>query len=92
MVTRLEVRSARARQLVEERGRGLLQRAFSRVFGHLLNADPNFDFDASIALAMGCSCASFPQTCLGLPLAPIKPLTNAFNPLVERSRKLLTGW
>ena len=32
------------------RGRGLLQRAFSRVFGHLLNADPNFDFDAAIVL------------------------------------------
>ena len=34
---------------MEERGRGLLQRAFSRVFSHLLNADPNFDFDAAIA-------------------------------------------
>ena len=49
VVTRLEARSARARQLVEERGRGLLERAFSRVFSHLLNADPNFDFDAAIA-------------------------------------------
>ena len=49
VVTRLEAQSARARQLVEERGRGLLQRAFSRVFSHLLNADPNFDFDAAIA-------------------------------------------
>ena len=48
VVTRLEARSARARQLVEERGRGLLERAF-RVFSHLLNADPNFDFDAAIA-------------------------------------------
>ena len=47
-VTRLEARSARARQLVEERGRGLLERAFSRVFSHILNADPNFDFDAAI--------------------------------------------
>ena len=28
---------------------GLLQRAFSRVFSHLLNADPNFEFDAGIA-------------------------------------------
>ena len=46
---RLEARSARARQLVEERGRGLLERAFSRVFSHILNADPNFDFDAAIA-------------------------------------------
>ena len=34
---------------MEERGRGLLERAFSRVFRHLLNADPNFDFDAAIA-------------------------------------------
>ena len=34
---------------MEERGRGLLERAFSRVFSHLLNADPNFDFDAAIA-------------------------------------------
>ena len=49
MVTRLEARSARARQLVEERGRGLLERAFSCVFSHLLNADPNFDFDVAIA-------------------------------------------
>ena len=45
----MEARSARARQLVEERGRGLLERAFSLVFSHLLNADPNFDFDAAIA-------------------------------------------
>ena len=49
VVTHLEARSGRARQLVEERGRGLLERAFSRVFSHLLNADPNFDFDAAIA-------------------------------------------
>ena len=34
---------------MEERGRGLLERAFSRVFSHILNADPNFDFDAAIA-------------------------------------------
>ena len=34
---------------MEERGCGLLERAFSRVFSHLLNADPNFDFDAAIA-------------------------------------------
>ena len=49
VVTCLEAQSARARQLVEERGHGLLQCAFSRVFSHLLNADPNFDFDAAIA-------------------------------------------
>ena len=34
---------------MEERGCVLLQRAFSCVFSHLLNADPNFDFDAAIA-------------------------------------------
>ena len=34
---------------MEERGRGLLERAFSHVFSHLLNADPNFDFDATVA-------------------------------------------
>ena len=49
VVTRLEAQSARAWQLVEERDRGLLQRAFSLVFSHLLNVDPNFDFDAAIA-------------------------------------------
>ena len=49
VVTRLQAQSARARQLVEERGRVLLQHAFSHVFSHLLNADPNFDFDAAIA-------------------------------------------
>ena len=32
-----------------KRGCGLLERAFSRVFSHLLNVDPNFDFDAAIA-------------------------------------------
>ena len=34
---------------MEERGRGLLQCTVSRVFSHLLNADPNFDFDVAIA-------------------------------------------
>ena len=34
---------------MEERSRGLLEHAFSRVFSHLLNANPNFDFDAAIA-------------------------------------------
>ena len=33
-----------------------------------------------------------PAKYLDLPLAPTKPLTNVFNPLVERTRKLLTGW
>ena len=49
VVTRLENRSERARVLVEERSRGLLKRAFSRVFSHLQNTYPNFDFDATIA-------------------------------------------
>ena len=49
VVTRLESRSERARQLVEERSRGLLGRAFSRVFSHLRNTFPDFDFDAAIA-------------------------------------------
>ena len=49
MVTHLENRSDRARQLVKERSRGLLARAFSRVFSHLQNIDPLFDFDAAIA-------------------------------------------
>ena len=49
VVTRLEARSDRARQLVEERSRGLLGRTFSRVFSHLRNTFPDFDFDAAIA-------------------------------------------
>ena len=49
VVTRLEARSDEARRLVEERSRGLLERAFSCVFSHLLNANPDFNFDAAIA-------------------------------------------
>ena len=49
VVTRLENWSKRARVLVEERSRGLLTRAFSRVFSHLQDRDPHFDFDAVIA-------------------------------------------
>ena len=49
VVTHLGNRSERARQLVEERSIGLLARAFSRVFSHLQNIDPHFDFDAAIA-------------------------------------------
>nr|XP_020159047.1 stress response protein NST1-like [Aegilops tauschii subsp. strangulata] len=49
VVTRLENRSKRARELVEERSRGLLGRAFSRILSHLQNTYPNFDFDAAIA-------------------------------------------
>ena len=49
VVTQLEARSTRADRLVEERSRALLRRAFSRVFSHLRNMDPHFDFDAAIA-------------------------------------------
>src|SRR4051812_45371057 len=49
VVTQLEARLVRADRLVEERSRTLLGRAFSRVFSHLRNMDPNFDFDAAIA-------------------------------------------
>ena len=49
VVTLLENRSERSRWLVEERSRALLRRAFSRVFSHLQNMDPHFDFDAVIA-------------------------------------------
>ena len=49
VVTHLESRSERYCQLVEERSRGLLARAFSRVFSHLQNIDPLFNFDAAIA-------------------------------------------
>ena len=49
VVTHLENRSVRAHQLVEERSRSLLGRAFSRVFCHLQNTNPAFDFDVVIA-------------------------------------------
>ena len=45
----LEARSVRADRLVEERSHALLGRAFSRVFSHLRNMDPHFDFNAAIA-------------------------------------------
>ena len=50
VVTLLENRSERSRWLVEERSRALLGRAFSRVFSHLQDRDPYFDFDAAITL------------------------------------------
>src|SRR3954468_16855385 len=49
VVTQLEAWSVRADRLVEERSRALLGRAYSRVFSHLQNMDPHFDFDAAIA-------------------------------------------
>ena len=47
--TDVVTRSVRADRLVEDRSRALLGRAFSRVFSHLQNMDPHFDFDAAIA-------------------------------------------
>jgi hypothetical protein len=52
-VSRLEDQATRTHQLVEERSRDLLGRAFSRVFSHLLSLDPDFDFDAAIAPCPG---------------------------------------
>ena len=49
VVTCLESRSMKAHQLVEERSRNLLGRAFSHVFNHLQSADPHFDFHSAIA-------------------------------------------
>ena len=49
VVTHLENRSEKSCQPGEERSRGLLARAFSRVFSHLQNIDPLFVFDATIA-------------------------------------------
>ena len=49
VVARLENQAERARELVEEKSRGLLGLAFSRVFNHLQNINPDFDFDAAIA-------------------------------------------
>lgn len=49
VVTRLENRAERGRELVAEKSRSLLGRAFSRVFSHLLNTNPDFNFDTAIA-------------------------------------------
>ena len=48
-MTRLESRAERAHELVDEKSRGLLGRAFSWVFSHILNTNPDFDFAAAIA-------------------------------------------
>ena len=45
IVTCLEARAARSRELVAERSRGLLGHVFLRVFSHLLNCEPHFDFN-----------------------------------------------
>ena len=45
-MTRLENQAARTCELVAEKSWGLLGHTFSRVFSHLLNRDPHFDFDA----------------------------------------------
>uniref|UniRef100_A0A453SRE0 Reverse transcriptase domain-containing protein n=1 Tax=Aegilops tauschii subsp. strangulata TaxID=200361 RepID=A0A453SRE0_AEGTS len=65
---------------------------FSKTTLATLHIDDTMATATALALAMGCSRAPFPQTYLGLPLAPTKPPTNAFAPLIERSRNLLTGW
>ena len=49
VMTCLEIKAMRVRQLIEEKSRDLLGRAFSRVFSYLLNRDPDFDFNAMIA-------------------------------------------
>lgn len=49
VVTLLEDRTMQARQLVEEKSRGLLGRVFSRVFSYLLSLDPDYDSNAAIA-------------------------------------------
>ena len=49
VVTRLENHSERARQLVEERSRGLIGCALSHVFNNLLNLDSHFDFSFVLA-------------------------------------------
>ena len=49
IVTRLEDQATKARQLVEERSRGLLGHALSRIFSNFVNLGSYFDF--SIVLA-----------------------------------------
>ena len=44
IVTRLEDQATKSRQLIEERSRGLLGCALSRIFSNLLNLDSHFDF------------------------------------------------
>ena len=48
VVTGLENRAERARELVDEKSRGLLGCAFFRIFRHLLNTNPDFDFAAAL--------------------------------------------
>ena len=65
----LEARSVRTDRLMEERSRALLGRAFSRVFSHLRNMDPHFDFDAAIAPVPLTPLAAT-QTAMASPAAP----------------------
>ena len=53
LVMSLESRATRARKLDEEKSGSLLGHAFTRVFSHLQNIDPHFDFDAAIAPVPG---------------------------------------
>jgi hypothetical protein len=49
VMTCIEDQAMRTRQLVKERSRGLLGRAFSRVFSNLFSSNPHFDFNTLIA-------------------------------------------
>ena len=49
VLTRLEDQAAKARQLIEERSRGLLGHALSCIFSNLLNLDSHFDFSIMLA-------------------------------------------
>ena len=49
VMTCLESKATRARQLVEEKSRDLLGRAFSCIFSYILNRDPDFHFNTAIA-------------------------------------------
>ena len=44
VVARLESCAERARELVDEKSRGLLGRAFSHIFSHLLKTNPDLKF------------------------------------------------
>ena len=49
LVERLEVGAKKVGGIIEEESRDLLTQAATRIFSHLLNADPNFDFGKVIA-------------------------------------------
>ncbi|OAY76175.1 putative ribonuclease H protein [Ananas comosus] len=47
---------------------------------------------ASLANSLNCSMGHFPLTYLGLPLSPAKLPTCAFNSLIDKFHKRLSGW